>query len=148
MTATSTETSLVIGGMEMKFLATDAETNGSLMVFEITVPAGCHVPPAHYHVEVEEVVVGLEGVLTFTAGGETRELRPGERVVVPRGVEHRFENLHDVPSRALVVQSPGKIGPGYYREIAAMVNAGGPPDPARAKAIMARYGLVAVPPKG
>jgi hypothetical protein len=36
------------------------------------------------------------------------------------------------------------LGPGYFREIAALV-AGGAPDPAKMKEIMLRYGLVPAP---
>ena len=44
--------------------------------------------------------------------------------------------------------TPGSIGPDYFRDIAAVVNAGGPPDPAKIAAVMARHGLVAAPMPG
>jgi hypothetical protein len=44
---------------------------------------------------------------------------------------------------------PALIGTDYFREIAAIVNAGGPPDPENIKAVMTRHGLVpALPPTG
>jgi quercetin dioxygenase-like cupin family protein len=147
MSMTTADSVLRLGTLEIKFMVTSEETNGSMMVFEMTVPAGCRVPPAHYHGDVDEVVIGLEGVLSFTAGGETRDVHPGDKVVVVKGVEHRFENLQASPARVLTIQTPGTIGPAYYREIADLINAGGPPDPAKAKEIMARHGLVVVPPK-
>jgi hypothetical protein len=42
--------------------------------------------------------------------------------------------------------TPALIGPEYFREMAAIVNTGGPPDIEKIKAVMARHGLVAVMP--
>ena len=50
-------------------------------------------------------------------------------------------------ARALVVNTPD-IGAGYFREVAAVVNAGGPPDRARLAAVMQRFGLVPAAPPG
>jgi hypothetical protein len=40
--------------------------------------------------------------------------------------------------------TPGSIGKTYFEEMAAVVNAGGPPDMARVKEVMQRHGLVPV----
>jgi hypothetical protein len=40
------------------------------------------------------------------------------------------------------VLTPGVIGPEYFRAIAAVVNAAGPPDLAKVKAVMLEFGLV------
>ena len=45
-----------------------------------------------------------------------------------------------VPAKVLSVLTPATIGPKYFREIAAVVNAGGPPDPAQIKAVMEKHG--------
>jgi hypothetical protein len=37
------------------------------------------------------------------------------------------------------------LGAAYFRELAALLSAGGPPDLAKVKDIMQRYGLVPVP---
>jgi len=47
----------------------------------------------------------------------------------------------------LAIATPALIGPDYFKETAAIVNAGGPPDIERIKAVMAKHGLVAVMPK-
>jgi len=44
----------------------------------------------HSHGHTEQVMVILEGDLTMTIAGETRELGPGDTVVVNRGVEHEL----------------------------------------------------------
>jgi hypothetical protein len=43
------------------------------------------------------------------------------------------------------VLTPGLIGPGYFRDLAALVVPDAPPDPARIREVMLRYGLVPVP---
>jgi hypothetical protein len=63
----------------------------------------------------------------------------------PKGTVHAFSNPFDAPARALIVLSPD-IGVQYFRDIAAVVNAGGPPDKAALVAVMSRYGLVPAPP--
>ena len=72
--------------------------------------------------------------------GETRDLRPGDWMSTPRGSVHAFSNVGPVPARALVVMTPD-IGPQYFHDVAAVVNAGGPPDRAKLGHVMARYGL-------
>jgi hypothetical protein len=66
----------------------------------------------------------------------------------PRGSVHQFSNPFDAEVRALIVQSPD-IGAQYFRDVGAVVNAGGgPPDKAALISVMARYGLVPATPAG
>ena len=87
----------------------------------------------------------LEGTLRYTVGGVTRDLRVGESMGTPRGVVHGFSNPHSAVARALIVNTPD-IGAGYFREVAALADAGGPPDRSRLIETMRRYGLVPVAP--
>ena len=137
-----------VGQLELRFLLAEAETGGALTMFEMTVPPGARVPGSHFHVEVDEAVLGLEGVLTYTIEGQKNRIGPGDRIFAPRGKVHHFVNDGDVPAKVLSVLTPGSIGPAYFSDIAAVVNAGGPPDPAKIAAVMARHGLVAAPMPG
>jgi len=135
-----------LGALEIRYL--QAGGDGCEMgVFEMRVPPACHVPPPHSHRANEELVYVLEGTLRYTVDGETRDLGPGEFMSTPRGSVHAFSNPHAVDARALVVNTPD-IGPGYFREVAAVLNAGGPPDRARLMATMQRFGLVPAAPPG
>jgi quercetin dioxygenase-like cupin family protein len=142
----TTHETIYVGQTEVQFIADAAQTRGALSVFTAAVPPGAKAPPAHFH-DVEEVVYGLEGVLTFHVNGTRHEIRPGDSLIIPGGVEHRFENVHEGLAKVLTVQTPGIIGPDFYREAGAVLNAGGPPDPARMVQIMARHGLTAIPPR-
>jgi hypothetical protein len=98
------------------------------------------VPPPHSHSLNEEYVYLLEGRLRYSVNGLTRDLAPGDSMSTPRGAVHGFSNPFDAPARALVVLSPD-IGAQYFRDVAAVLCAGGPPDKAKLVEVMGRYGL-------
>ena len=127
-----------IGQLELRFMVGAPGAT----VFEFTVPPSARVPAPHFHEAADELLYGLEGVLTVTSGGEKTELRPGDAVFIPRGRVHHHENPHPGLARALVVITPGTITRAYFEELAAVINAPGPPDLARAREIMQRHGLV------
>jgi quercetin dioxygenase-like cupin family protein len=135
-----------IGAIEIRFLLDGDDTGGRLSVFEFVVPPGARVPAPHYHEQVDEVAYGLEGVLTFTVDGKANRIGPGDRCFIPRGAVHHFVNTGDEPTRTLSVLTPATIGPAYFRDMAALFAAGGPPDPARVAETMRRHGLIVVPP--
>jgi hypothetical protein len=49
--------------------------------------------------------------------------------------------------KALAVITPALLGPDFFKEAAAIANAGGPPDVEKLKAVLLKHGLVpATPP--
>jgi quercetin dioxygenase-like cupin family protein len=134
-----------LGQIEVRFLLDGDDTAGRLVMFEFLVPPGARVPAPHYHVEVDEVAYGLEGVLTFTVDGRSNQIGPGDRCFIPRGAVHHFVNAGTEPTRTLAVLTPALIGPAYFRDMAALIT-GGPTDPARMAEVMRRHGLIVVPP--
>jgi quercetin dioxygenase-like cupin family protein len=125
----------------------DGSDKGGLGVFELTVPPGSNVPPPHSHTNNEECVYVLAGVLRYSVDGVARDLKPGEWMQTPRGSVHGFSNPHPETARALIIMSPD-IGAQYFRDVAAVANAGGPPDKAKLLQVMSRYGLVLAPAPG
>lgn len=128
-----------VGQLEIRYLVDGAARRG-LGVFEMTVPAAAIVPPPHSHAENEECVYVLEGTLRYSVQGVTRDLAPGDWMSTPRGSTHHFINHTDAAVRALVIMTPD-IGPQYFHDVGAVVNAGGPLDRARLAHVMAQYGL-------
>jgi quercetin dioxygenase-like cupin family protein len=131
-----------IGSLRLNFLIDDAENDGRLTMFDMTVPEQAKVPATHYHRDFDEAWYGLGGVLTLTLDGVAHKLKSGDALYVPRGAVHRFDNFDAGDARALVTLTPGIAGRRYFGEIAAVVNAGGPPDMAKVKAVMDKYGLI------
>jgi quercetin dioxygenase-like cupin family protein len=135
-----------VGEIGIRFLLQAADTNGAVAMFEFTVPVGARMPLPHKHERYDETIYGVEGVVTFTVEGKTVEIGPGESCFVPRGAVHGFNNLKQTDVKALAVITPALLGPEFFKEAAAIVNAGGPPDLKKLGAVMAKHGLVPVVP--
>jgi quercetin dioxygenase-like cupin family protein len=132
--------------MPIRFLVEGQQSGGAVAIFEFDVPAGIRVAAAHSHDGFEETIYGLEGVLTWTVDGAPTDVGPGEALLIPRGVVHRFDNNGDVDAKALAIVTPGLLGPDYFRDVAAVLDAAadGPPDVAALGAVMRRHGLTPV----
>jgi len=140
---TSTREEIRVGQMAIRFLVEGEESGGSVAVFEFDVPVGAKVAAAHSHEGYDEAIYGLEGVLTWTIEGVPTDVGPGEVLFIPRGAVHHFDNTHDVDAKALAVVTPGILGPEFFREVAAVLDAAGdgPPDVAALGQVMRRHGL-------
>ena len=137
-----------VGQIGIRFLLESADTNGAVAMFEVTVPAGAKVPVPHYHKHYDETIYGVEGVMTFTVEGKPVDVGPGESCFIPRGAVHGFNNLKPTAVKALAVITPALLGPDFFKEAAAIVNAGGPPDVEKLKAVLLKHGLFPVMPPG
>ena len=130
-----------IGPLELRFLRSKHDTDGSLDMFEMVVPPSGQMPVPHYHRNWDETVYGLTGMVTFTVDGKPHDIRPGDHLFIPRGAVHGFDNRSGFTAVCLSVLTPGVLGPEYFRELADLV-AKGPPDEAEVREVMGRHGLV------
>lgn len=144
--AASTREEIRIGELAIRFLLEGEQSDGSVAVFELDVPAGSKVAAAHSHDGFDETIYGLEGTLVWTIEGQAYEVGSGEALCIPRGAVHEFENTGDVDASALAIVTPGILGPDYFREIAGVIeaSAGGPPNVVEVAAVMRRHGLTPV----
>src|SRR5499425_3106112 len=123
------EETIKIGPLGIRFLLTGEDSNGSASVFEVLVPVGQKLAaPAHQNDAYEEILYGIEGVLTWTVNGTPIEVGPGQALCIPRGAVHRFDNLSSTDVKQLAVISPAIMGPAYFRQAAEVIQAaaGGP----------------------
>ena len=95
-----------VSGERIVFHKTASDTEGQLLAFELLLTPDGHVPGAHVHPEQEERFEVVKGTMKFRRGLETVFARPGDRVVVPSGVTHRFENAGEEPAHVLVEVRP------------------------------------------
>ena len=130
-----------MGGLRLRFLQTKDETGGSLDAFEMTVQPNARMPVAHYHESWDETIIGTMGRMTFRVDGSDIVLTPGQSIFIKRGVVHSFRNDWQEAGACLCILTPGALGSAYFREIAAFL-ASDPPDAAKMKETMLRYGLV------
>ena len=138
--STTTSPVIRIGQLEIRYLVTGDTSESRMGSFELKVPPNANVPPPHRHAGNDEYVYVLEGTLRYSVNEVTRDLKPGDSMFTPRGAVHAFSNPHSETARALAVQTPD-IGPQYFVDVAAIVNAGGPPDKVKLLEVMRRYGL-------
>jgi quercetin dioxygenase-like cupin family protein len=138
---------ITVGQIQIRYLR-DGASQGQTGAFEMVVPPGSNVPPPHSHAHSEEYLYVLEGKLRYSVDGELRDLGVGESAFTPKGAVHGFSNPFPDACRALIVLSPD-IGAQYFRDIEAVLAAGGPPDRAKLVKVMERYGLkpAAPPPR-
>ena len=149
MMATTMRDEITVGGMAIRFLVEGEESGGSVAVFEFDVPTGAKVAAAHSHDGYEETIYGLEGMLTWTieGAGAPIDIGAGQALLIPRGAVHQFDNTGEVDAKALAVVTPGILGPAYFREVAAILDAatGSSPDFAALGEVMRRHGLPPAP---
>jgi uncharacterized Fe-S cluster protein YjdI len=147
LTDATAETEVIrTGPIEIRFRLQAAQTAGNMTMFEFLVPAGARVPVPHSHDAFDETVYGLAGVTTWVLDGHQVRVGPGDVLFIPRGHVHHFANLEAEDARELSVIVPGLLGPAYFREIAEVVNAAGPPNVERIMEVMRRHGLRPAPP--
>lgn len=83
--------------------------------------------------------LSVVGILSLQLGEDvkrqTRDLAAGQGMHTPKGVVHAFANPFAESAKALIALSPD-IGAQSFRDIAAVVNTGGPPDKAALLAVM------------
>jgi quercetin dioxygenase-like cupin family protein len=143
------EETIKIGPLGIRFLLTGDDSSGGASVFEVLVPAGQKLAaPAHQNDASEEILYGIEGILTWTVDGTPIEVGPGKALCIPRGAVHRFDNLGSEDVKQLAVITPAIMGPAYFREAAEVMNAavGSPPDRAKMMDVFRRHGMTVAAP--
>lgn len=83
--------------------------------------------PLHFHHEVDEIILVLEGTLDFRLGDERRLVGPNHTISIPARVPHAFTVVSDEPARIVGFMN----GQGAF--LAATYIEGAPPDGAAQK---------------
>lgn len=69
-------------------------------------PPGVPGPPPHYHCNLQELFMVLEGEMEFVVDGEKKLLKKGDTVDLPANAIHTFRNSGSSPCTWLNVHSP------------------------------------------
>lgn len=124
---------------------TGEETRGGLTVVEVTMGPDRMVP-VHVHHREEETFLVTGGQLAFQIGDQTIEARPGDLVVGPRDIPHRFTAGPDGATVLFLLTPAGLEGLILEQSIPAtrrqLPEAGEvpPPDLDRMREVALRYG--------
>lgn len=165
MSATPTDRTLVVRDGEatgywflndyVEMLVTGEETEGRYTQFEVHAPPGDQ-PPLHLHREADEALHLLRGELEVWAGPFHATLRPGDYVLMPKGVPHCYLVTSSEPAHFVVTVTPAGFdqfvrGVSRPAEEARIPDPPPPPTPAdveRMNALMAEIDLEALGPPG
>ena len=104
------------GGLTYK--ARSGQTGGALTAWESTAAPG-EGPPLHLHVNEDEFMYVLEGLLRFRLDGSDHPAPAGSFVFIPRGVPHTWQNAGDGQARILFAFTPASPGMERFFEGAA-----------------------------
>ncbi|MDE1178541.1 MAG: cupin domain-containing protein [Edaphobacter sp.] len=132
-----------VGELTVTFLKTRHETGNTLEVYEMTLPPTTGAPVPHIHRDYDEIVFVMNGTITWTMNNVVTILHPGDRMVIPRGTAHFFANLDETTARIICLQTPGVMGPEYFREISQHLGTDSP-DMAAISEVMNRYGITPI----
>lgn len=103
-------------GVQYKTILTTDATGGTMSITDTVSPPNSG-PPRHVHQDADETFVLLTGETEFWLEGETFARGPGETAFVPRGKQHTFRVIGDLPSRHLIILTPGGFE-GFFAEMA------------------------------
>jgi quercetin dioxygenase-like cupin family protein len=104
-------------GVQYRILLRSADTGGALSITDSVSPPNSG-PPRHIHHDADESFVMMSGDCEFLVGGERFIRGPGTTVFVPRGTEHTFRVVSDIPSRHFTILTPGGFE-GFFGAMAA-----------------------------
>jgi quercetin dioxygenase-like cupin family protein len=104
-------------GVKYRTILSAEATGGKISIVDSLSPVGSG-PPRHVHEAEDEIFVIVTGWCKFLLEGEELIRGPGETVFIPRGSEHTFQIIGDIPGRHLVILTPGGFE-GFFAEMAA-----------------------------
>ncbi|HEY1388839.1 MAG TPA: cupin domain-containing protein [Ktedonobacterales bacterium] len=129
-------------GLGARYLITSEQTGGRLAVVEHPIKPRALASPMHTHTREDEISFVIAGRVGVQIGDQVIVAEPGTIVFKPRGIPHAFWNESEEQARVLEMISPAGFD-AYFREMAAIYadSTTGLPDPQRAAALYAKYGL-------
>ena len=132
-----------VTGETLVFRTTAADSNGERVVVETLVEPSGAVAAAHVHPAQDELFEVLGGEVEFRLGKQTVVAKPGDRVLVPAGMPHRFRNVGEETAHFVCEITPALefeqlIETMFSLAVEGKVNRRGLPNPLRL-AVIARH---------
>lgn len=121
------------GGETVAFLATAADTNGRVSIFDSRLAPGA-TGPWHFHELDYELFYVIAGAVEFGIGDEVIVAHEGDLVIAAPHVPRRFQALRE--SRMMVINAPGGPSEGFLRDV---MNLAGAPNAEDKTRFIERY---------
>ena len=103
-------------GATYKTILSPDHTGGAMSIIDSVSPAHSG-PPLHVHSGEDEIFVVLSGEMQVFCDGKISAAGPGQAIFLPRGKEHSFRVVGDMPCRHLVILTPGGFE-GFFTQMA------------------------------
>lgn len=116
---------------------TGKDTNRMFTIVENDNAPGVGIP-MHVHENEDEVFRILQGEIEFIVGGETRMLKAGDTIFLPRLVPHAFKVVGERNAKAIVTVIPSGIED-MFEQLSQLP--AGLPDPEKVFGICSRFGI-------
>jgi quercetin dioxygenase-like cupin family protein len=113
-----------VSGERIVIRETQDHEAGSVLVFDLYLPPGGHVPAGHAHPEQEETFTVIAGRFRFRLGRRTVLAGPGATIVIPSGQAHWFGNAGDDIAHARVEVRPALRMEEFFEMTEAISRAG------------------------
>lgn len=129
-------------GLGARYLVTGQQTGGRFAVVVHPIKPRALASPMHTHAREDEISLVIAGRVGVQIGDRVVVAEPGAVIFKPRGIPHAFWNESEEEAKVLEMITPAGFD-AYFREMAALYadSTTGRPDPQRAAALYARYGL-------
>lgn len=127
-----------IGPVLIRVLEDGSTTGHRLGIAEITLPPHTEGPLQHRHAQHDEGFYVVSGTARFTVGDTDHDAPAGTLVMVPPGAPHTFANPGEEPVVMINTFTPD-LYVQYFRDLRAMIEAGGALTPEAAVEVMGRY---------
>jgi quercetin dioxygenase-like cupin family protein len=126
-------------GNVLSVLLGGEQTGGTLAVMLAEVPPGSG-PPLHVHSREDELLLVIEGRISYFTEGGWIEMQPGSAVFMPRGSAHCYRNVGTTPSRQWILTTPSGFET-FFAGCADEFAKSGGPDMSRIAEIHRNHGI-------
>ena len=113
-----------VTGEILTFTQTAAMTAGRLLEFHLTLKPGSTVPMKHVHTTQDEIFEVISGRVNVEIGKIRHVINPGEKILMNKGIPHRWWNNDELSSTLTVSFDPAGNTEDFFVEMFSLAAAG------------------------
>ncbi len=113
-----------VTGETLTFQKTASMTGGELLEFHLQLKPGSTVPMKHRHTRQDEIFEVIRGTVNVEIGKTRHVIKPGEKILMNKGVPHRWWNSEAVTSELIVSFKPAADTEDFFVEMFCLASSG------------------------